>query len=103
MSVQKGGDGFDFQDYCICNDDVGAKAQWIRHIFLYEGHIDLSFKAGAGIAQFECHARGIHRFQQARTYGTMDLDSEPDNFFREGSLFEHEELRHAQWPSVSQW
>jgi hypothetical protein len=30
----------------------------------------------------------------------MDLDSESDDFFREGSLFEHEELRDAQWSSV---
>jgi hypothetical protein len=30
----------------------------------------------------------------------MDLDGEPDDFFREDSLFKHEELRGALWPSV---
>jgi hypothetical protein len=30
----------------------------------------------------------------------MDLDGKPDDFFSKDSLFEHEELRDALWPSV---
>jgi hypothetical protein len=100
MSGDQGGDGFDFQDYRICNDDVGAKAQWNRHIFVNKGNIDLSFKAHTGVARFKGHTRGIHRFQQAWTNGAMDLNGESDDFFREGSLFEHEELRDPLWSSV---
>jgi hypothetical protein len=49
---------------------------------------------------FEGHS-GILRFQQTWTKGTMNLNGEADDFFREGSLFEHEELRDPLWSSVS--
>jgi hypothetical protein len=68
--------------------------------FLFDGHRELSFEADAGTARFESRARGMHRYQQAWTSGTMGLDSEPDDFFREDSLFQHEELHDALWPSV---
>jgi hypothetical protein len=100
VSGEQGSDGFDFQDYCICNDDVGTKAQWNRYIFVNDRHSDLSFKADAGMAQFEGQARGIHRFQQAWTNAAMDLDSKSDDFFREELLFVHEELRDVLWSSV---
>jgi len=80
VRTEKGGDVFDSQNYCIFSDDFGAKAQWNRHTFVNDGHSDLSFKADTGVARFEGHARGKHRFQQARTNGAMDPDGEPDDF-----------------------
>jgi hypothetical protein len=63
-----------------------------RYAFVNDGHGDLGFESDAGMAQFQGHALGVHRFQQAWANRAMDLNGEADNPFREGLVFEHEEL-----------
>src|ERR1700733_8291284 len=74
--------------------------QWNHHTFINDRHGDLRLKADSGMAQFEGHTLGIHRFQETWTNGTMDLDGKSDDLFRKSSLLEHEELRAAPWFSV---
>src|ERR1039458_4017632 len=92
MGGEKGGDGFDFENDGVFDHDVGAKAQWDRYAFVSDGHGDLGFESDAGMARFQGHALGVHRFQQAWTNRAMDLNGDADDPFREGLVFEHEEL-----------
>ena len=60
MGWQKCGDGLDFENDGVFDNDIGAKTQWNGYAFVNDRHCALAFEADAGMSKFHSHSLGIH-------------------------------------------
>ena len=93
MGWQQGGNGFDFKNDGVFDDDVSAEPQWDRGAFVNDGYRDLALKANVGMFQLQAPCIHIDGFKKARPNGPVYVDRESNDAFRQLVVLEHILLR----------